>query len=121
MPYSGNPGASPEDEVRFLLGDTESSPRLSDAEVAWLVATYEKPVRAAYQGALRLLARYSGKMDKAVGPTRIAYSGLVGQYRTLLADLKAQGGDIGGGRPVPTAPFASGLQDTGWSDVEWSR
>lgn len=120
MPYTGSPGTVPSDEVRFLLGDTDANnPKLTDGEVNWLLATYEEPVRAAYQGAVRLLARYSGKVSKRVGPTSIDYSGLVDQYKGLIAQLAAMGGDRGT-RPAPGAPVAGGLDDPMWSDVDWT-
>jgi hypothetical protein len=119
MPYTGNPATVPADEVRLLLGDTEANPYLSDAEVEWLLSKYEEPVRAAYQGAFRLLARFSHQVSKTVGPTRIEYEGRVAQYRALVDDLKAMGGAVGSKVYGVGAPVAGGLDDEMWSDVSW--
>lgn len=119
MPYTGDPATVPSDEVRLLLGDTDpDNPRLSDAEITWLLGKYEEPVRAAYQGALRLLARFSGKVSKQIGPSSVDYSGLVEQYRALLKTLAEQGGAVGN-RPTPGLPFAGGVDEPLWSDVDW--
>lgn len=116
MPYSGNPGASPADEVRFLLGDTGASPRLSDQEIAWLLSTYGTPLQAAYHGAVRLVAIYSGKSSKTVGPTSIEYTSLVDQFKGVMTMLEKLGASAGP-KPIPSA---GGLDDPMWSDVDWS-
>ena len=122
MPYSGDPGASTDDEVRFLLGDTDPArPRLTDPEVAFLVRKYVTAIRAAYQGALRLAAVYSGKANKSVGPTSIQYSGIADGYRATAADLKAQGGAAGTSGIVPLNLSAGGVDDDPWSDAEWQK
>lgn len=119
MPYSGNPGASQDDEVRFLVGDTDTAvPRLSDDEVTYLLATYTTPIRAAYQAALALAAKYGAKANKTVGPTSIQYQGIAQEYRELAASLAARGG-AQGSIPVPSAPLAGGIDDPLWSDVDW--
>ena len=119
MPYSGNPGDSTEDEVRFLLGDTDTTtPFLSDAEVTWLVSTYETPIKAAWQGAMRLMARYAGKADKTVGPTSIRYSGLADHFRVLAQQFEKQGG-AQSTKMIPGPPLAGGVDDDLWSDVDW--
>ncbi len=123
MPYTNNPGEVPADEVRFLIGDTDTDNELlTDVEIEYLLSkTNEEPIRAAYQAAQRLLARFSRQVSKTVGPTRIDYEARVTNYRGLLADLAAMGGDVGI-RPLAFGggPIAAGLDDDFWSDVTWT-
>lgn len=112
MPYSGDPASSPRDETRFLMGDTDNANlRLSDTEVDWLLTKYGTPLRAAIQGVTRLLARYSGRMSKTVGPTSLTYGDLVTQYRGLLADLRRQ---LGIGAPTSGGDDKPLVMDQKW-------
>lgn len=115
MPYTGNPGNSPADEVRFLLGDTADPPRLTDPEIAWLLETYGSPLQAAYNGALRLVSKYGGRTSKTVGPTSIDYGSLVDQYNGIIRMLERMG--AGHHNPIPTA---GGLDDDLWSEIDWA-
>lgn len=123
MPYTNNPGEVAADEVRFLIGDVDpDNELLTDAEITYLLSkTNEEPIRAAYQAAVRLLARFSRQVSKTVGPTRIDYEARVANYRGLLADLAAMGGNVGI-RPLAfgDGPIAAGLDDPMWSDVSWT-
>lgn len=120
MPYTGHPETSKEDEVRFLLGDTDvSSPRLTDSEVRYLLTTQgDVVIKAAYQGAIRLISKYSTHLSKSVGPTSLSYGDLVTNYRQLKYDL----GNLGGRPTVTGPPIAGGLDspsplgDTDWRD-----
>lgn len=118
MPYSGDPSTSAADEVRFLIGDTDNNNlRLTDEEVAWLVSKYPTPIVAAYQGALRLFTRFTGMVDKTVGPTSLRYSGLATQYKALMDQLASQGGN-----PARVGlPLADNVTDPLWSDQSWTK
>lgn len=93
MTYSGDPSSSTLDEVRFLLGDTNTAAeKLTDDEVNYLITTWGTPIRAAHAGAMQLASVYAGKMDKSIGQTRISYSMLFNQYVQLAKELARRGG-----------------------------
>lgn len=88
MPYTGNPGTVPSDEVRFLLGDVAEPYKLSDDEITYLLAErMNRPGPAAYDGARVLMARYSSMVNKSVGGTITDFGQLVRQYEALSKAL----------------------------------
>lgn len=104
MPYTNDPANIPADEVRFLLQDTDvNNPKLSDAEVTYLLGKYTTTIRAAYEGALALSARYSGQMNITVGPTSLNYGEMAQQYGNLAAVLRR--------KLTPGAPTAGGIDN----------
>lgn len=114
MPYTGQPATVPADEVRFLLGDTSTTaPKLTDAEIAYLLGKWGTVPNAAYHGALRLASFYSGKANKTVGPTSLTYQGFSQQYNDLAASLARE---FGVGRRTPGVPTAGGVDEPMWSD-----
>lgn len=120
MPYDpNNPGDTPVNEVRFLIGDTDpDAPLLTDGEITYLLtANGNVVVRAAYQAVLRLLSQASKARTVTVGPTSISDSDRVSNWRTLLDELAALGGAIG--LKVPGLPTAGGVEDPLWSDYDW--
>jgi hypothetical protein len=66
--YSGNPASSPGDAVRFWIGDTtETTPQLSDEELAYLLSlTGGHVLQAAILGCQELANRYASQVDFAV-------------------------------------------------------
>ena len=112
MAYSGDPAASTADQVRFLLGDTSDTPYLNDDEVDFLVAMYDKPLRAAYEGAMALCAKFAAKRDQTIGSTSVSYQSLYDRYSALARDLARRGGKS----TLAAAPFAGGMAGTQRSD-----
>ncbi len=95
--YSGDPSASPQDEVRFLLGDTNSSNELiSDEEIAYLLTKYGSALSAAQQGARAISAKVSSQVDESTGEMSKSKGALAERYRLLAEELKSQiaDGDI---------------------------
>lgn len=88
--YSGNPGASAKDAVRFLVGDTESvDPLLSDQEIEWsLTQNSSSPQATALFLCDRLIAKFARLADETVGRISISYSQKAEGYRKLKADLQ---------------------------------
>jgi hypothetical protein len=101
--YSGDPSASPSDEVRFLLGDTNvDDPLLTDAEILYLVNTTPNPLTAAAFAASALAAKYARLMDKSVGPISVSYSQKYEHFKDLANDLStAAGGTNMAVAPIP--------------------
>lgn len=121
MPYSGDPSESPEDELRFLIGDTDTSNHLlSDDEVIYWLSKHPRVECAAYHAARGLLSKYAGRRSKSVGPTSISYGEVVGNLERILPQLASQ--CPGGGRLSIGAPYAGGIDSPLQStSVDWSN
>jgi hypothetical protein len=118
--YSGNPSASPLDEVRFLIGDVDAGdPQMTNDEITYLLRLAGgNTVSAAISGVRGLIARYARTVDEAktVGDLSLSTraSGRVEQYEKVLAALSEQAFVRGGGVPIYTATagqFAIGQMD----------
>lgn len=119
MPYNGDPAASPRNEVRFLIGDTDpTNELLTDQEIDYLLTQANGIViRAAYRSVLRLLSKASKSKTKTVGPTTISHGEQVSNWQSLLDTLAAQGG--AGGLNTPSMLSAGGIDEPLWSDYDW--
>jgi len=95
--YSGNPSNSQLDEVRFLIGDTDSTePLLTDEELSYLItvdpdqgSSYSNYTAAA-AAARAIAAKFSKQVDKTVGSLSIAYGRKASQFFTLADGLEAR-------------------------------
>lgn len=87
--YSGDPGSSTKDTVRFLIGDTSSKePLLQDAEISYLLGLYNNaPNNAAIRCCEVIMAKFSRLMDESVGQVHITYSQRAEAYRKMRVDL----------------------------------
>ena len=106
--YSGNPGASALDMVRFLIGDTSvvTDPQLTDAEItALLTITANNAYSASMECVKALLAKYSRVTDKSMGDLSISYSQRAKNYQSLLQQLRVQAVTMGG----VAGPYAGGI------------
>ena len=64
--YSGNPGASSLDEIRFLIGDTDSNNQLlSDEEINYLFTAYGDAYAAAVASVVSLIAQASRSVEES--------------------------------------------------------
>jgi hypothetical protein len=126
MGYSGDP-QNLADQTRLLLGDTDNAQLfLSDIEVQWLLDHWQQsPIRAAYQGAVWLTARFTRKVNITVGPTTVDYAGLAQNFRLLAVDLRAAGGGPLGTESLPGAPLSDNVADPfetdqgSWANTRW--
>lgn len=100
--YSGNPLASPSDEVRFLVGDTDANNfQLSDDEVAYcltLVYGAAPPavwpatgnyLPAAY-AADGIVAKLKMLVDESVGDLRVGYSAAQRQFQQVANRMRSR-------------------------------
>lgn len=89
--YSGDPLSSPQDEVRFLLGDTDDTdPQLLDREIEYLLRNQSNVYIAAANGARAIAGRYARLVDKSVGDLRLSYSQRQKQYFDLATTLETR-------------------------------
>jgi hypothetical protein len=93
--YSGNPGASALDEVRFLIQDTDSNDQLlSNEEINYLLSVYTDPYLTAISCVTTLIAQASRVVEesKKVGDLSLTVkSGArVAQWEALLKYLRQE-------------------------------
>jgi hypothetical protein len=88
--YSGNPGYSAKDQVRFLIGDTiQSDPILQDGEVDWLLSQYNNvPINAAIRACEAIISKFSRLADESVGQVKISFSQRCEGYRKTQVMLR---------------------------------
>jgi len=87
--YSGNPGSSSLDEVRFAIGDTDSTdPLLSDEEINFLLARYTSPPHASFYACKRISALFARLADKQQGDSAIKSSQKSKRYAEMAGELK---------------------------------
>ena len=88
--YSGDPGDSDKDHVRFLIGDTdEGSQLISDEEIAFLL-TNESVLGAAVKATEAIAAVWSRKADRTIGDLRLSYENVSKQFLELSKRLRRQ-------------------------------
>lgn len=89
--YTGDPGASSLDEVRFLMGDTRAPYRLSDAEVNWLISEVDDDALvAAASGAHAVAAQAADEIDRSIGDVSRSYSQIARQFADRATKLDAR-------------------------------
>lgn len=103
--YSGNPSSSTRDEVRFLVGDTDTTDQLvSDEEIAYSVAEQPTTMLAAALVAQSIASKFARKADKSVGDLSIAYSQQAKAYQDLEKRLRETAARRGS-----AAPYCGGI------------
>ena len=93
--YSGDPGASNLDHIRFLIQDTDTTDQLfSNEELNYLYGAYGDAYSAAIAAVTTLIAKGSRVQEesKTVGDLSLSVKSgaLVTQWETLLKYLKAE-------------------------------
>lgn len=118
--YSGNPGASTLDEVRFLIQDTDTNDQLlQDEELNYLITSYGDPYSAAVAAVSALIGRLASLQSESkkvgdVSLTRV-YGMQVAKYEALIKYLERERF-----RRFPAAPIvnANSLLPTDERSVE---
>lgn len=93
--YSGNPASSALDEIRFLIGDTDTTDQLlSNEEINYLYAAYGDPYAAAVASVVALISQASRSIEesKTVGDLSLSrkYGARVSQWMTLKSQLEQE-------------------------------
>jgi hypothetical protein len=69
--YSGDPSSSLKDEVRFLIGDTDSNDKLlNDKEILYCISLTSTAYGAAVKACEALASKFAREADQVLGPTR---------------------------------------------------
>lgn len=106
--YSGDPGASNIDHIRFLIQDTDTSDQLfSNEELTYLYTSYGDAYSAAIAAVTTLVAKGSrvAEESKTVGDLSLSVKSgaLVTQWEALLRHLKAERFRLSPAAPVINA------------------
>lgn len=101
--YGGDPTANNRDEVRFLVGDTDTGDQLiTDEEIAYAVAEAHTNRGAAALIARAVAAKFARRADKSVGDLRISYSQQHKHYLELAGRLESE-------TAFEITPYAGGI------------
>jgi hypothetical protein len=98
--YSFNPESSAKDEVRFLVGDTNSKqPLLQDEEITYLLNKYNNyPLNASVRACEMIIAKFSRMADETVGSVSKSFSQMATAYFKTMEMLRTRIG-LEGARP----------------------
>jgi len=123
MSYSGDPGNSDTDFVRFQIGDTDTDHEIyTDAEIQYAIDYFETNERAAYELVNQLIAAFSRKADKTTGGISVNYGRSMADWRRLKAQLGLRAGMAGmyaGG--VSTADIEANEANTDVPERDFKR
>jgi hypothetical protein len=99
--YSGNPGHSAVDEVRFLIGDTKAKqPMLLDGEIAWCLGQYNNdPLLASIRCCEVLIANAGSLVDQSVGPASLSLSQRIRSLSEVVLPTLKQRQALEGAKP----------------------
>ena len=98
-----NPKANLKDEVRFLVGDTNTAEQLlQDEEIEYLLDEEGSAIEAAIAAAYAIAAKFSRQADIQDGQMRISASQKAAAYTKLAENLKTKMG-------VLAVPYAGGI------------
>ncbi|HLT92462.1 MAG TPA: hypothetical protein VKZ85_16125 [Woeseiaceae bacterium] len=87
--YSGDPGLSAKDEVRFLVGDTDPGEQLvTDEEIEYALAEEGSARAAAVVVCESIHASLAKEVDKAAGAVRVSLSQKAEHYADLCERLR---------------------------------
>lgn len=110
--YTNSPSTSERDEVRFLVGDTDSSDQLvSDEEIAYALAQEGNARAAAALVAESIASIFGRKADKSVGDLKISYRGQSEHYMSIAKKLRSASTKF-------ASPYAGGISDSDKNTVE---
>ena len=102
--YSGNPGSSTLNEIRFLIQDTDTNDQLlSNEEIEYLIGVWSDPYAAAIAAVSSLVAKSAREEEesKKVGDLSLSVkSGArVQQFTALIKRLESERYRVQGGKP----------------------
>ncbi len=124
--YGGDPSASPRDEVRFLIQDTNEGRQLIDDEgidfwLTRLMPVYEDTLAVAAQCCDTIAGRFASEVSQSGDGVSISLDQLQDKYTTLAASLRSQYERLSGVEAVPYVgaqdPYVGHLERPGWAAI----
>lgn len=114
--YSGDPGSSTRDEVRFLIQDTDTAEQLlTDEELDYLISVWTDAYAAAVAAVSALIAQASRQVEesKRVGDLSLSLKtgARVQQWTALLDRLQKERQRVQGGSPRVNANALVSTED----------
>jgi hypothetical protein len=104
--YTG-PSHSDNDEVRFLIGDTDTTDQqITDEEITYLVTREGSVFGAAVEACKSIAAKYARLVDKSVDGLSISFSQLQAHYSALSKTLSSKSS------AKNATPYAGGISVT---------
>ena len=86
--YTNSPATIERDEVRLLVGDTDSNdPQLTDEEVAYFISEEGSVGGAALAAVRALIAKFARLVNKSVGDLSLGYGQRLANYEVLETRL----------------------------------
>jgi len=119
--YGGAPETSDRDAVRLMINDTSTGPQeLSDAEIAWLIASHPDNWFAASAGANLKASKFSASANaKWVGDLKIETSQQAQEFRDLSEKLRLIA--LRRGVKPAVGGISISQRETDLSDTDWDR
>ncbi len=105
MVYGGAPATVPNDELKFLVGDTSTSAagtQLSSAECSYLIGVYGSAKAASPAAARALAAKFADECQKQVGDLQLWAQQKFEHYTTLSQSLEQTAA-------LRAVPYAGGI------------
>lgn len=98
-------GTSGKDQVRLLIGDTDSTnPLLQDEEIAYFLSKRPNSYGAAAECCRTLSTRFASSATTTAGDTKIAYSDIAKAFAARAQAFESQAANSGAG-----LPYAGGI------------
>lgn len=102
--YGAKPQTDQKDEIRLLIGDTDSNdPLLQDAEINYFISVEGESRRAAARSALAIVAKFARCVNESVGRIKVSFEQRVDHYNKLAEELMMEADAVVG------TPFAGGI------------
>lgn len=92
--YGGDPSANDRDNIRFLVGDTDTNDQqVTDEEIAAVLTEQATALYAAARVSEAIAAKYARKVDTSnTGGLRVGLSKLYDHYMALAKELRSRAG-----------------------------
>lgn len=108
--YSGDPATSQKDEVRFLIGDTDTKEQLlQDEEIQYLLTTTGLVIVAAIKCCDAIIAKFSKDFDYSLSSESNRVTQRLTAYRFLRKTLRTQMGGVPSGKVSTEALFSKNM------------
>jgi hypothetical protein len=111
--YGGLPASSTTDEVRFWIGDTDSTNyEFTDAEISYLLAKYTDPILTAAHACQRLAITYAREPNISLGEYSESSGSISAMYAARASELMKTYNDSLSGTTLTIPTTISKVRDS---------